>query len=169
VPLVKLGRKTDRTLGGPISAYFHPQRSHSGPGAESPGSGMNEGSRLLSLLRPHLLKVITACTLSMLGCAGLLAIPIIVRDILGKTIAGSQVSVPLQTWVILGTWLAVIYGVGGMLGLYAGGELATRRAKNQQPRARAPSASLRAGPRYTCHHSTTLVTTQKDGRQTESP
>ena len=69
---------------------------------------MNEGSRLLSLLRPHLLKVITACTLSMLGCAGLLAIPIIVRDILGKTIAGSQVSVPLQTWVILGTGLAVI-------------------------------------------------------------
>ena len=69
---------------------------------------MNEGSRLLSLLRPHLLKVITACLLSMLGCAGLLAIPIIVRDILAKTIAGSQSSVPLQTWLILGIGLAVI-------------------------------------------------------------
>lgn len=32
----------------------------------------------------------------------------------------------------LGTWFAVIYGVGGLVGTYWGGELATRRAKNDE-------------------------------------
>jgi MFS family permease len=32
----------------------------------------------------------------------------------------------------LGTWFALIYGVGGLIGTYCGGELATRRAANNE-------------------------------------
>jgi MFS family permease len=32
----------------------------------------------------------------------------------------------------LGTWFAVIYGLGGLLGIYCGGELASRRAANNE-------------------------------------
>lgn len=33
----------------------------------------------------------------------------------------------------LGTWLAVIYGAGGLVGIYFGGELASRRAAQKEP------------------------------------
>ena len=69
---------------------------------------MSQYAHLSSLLAQHRAKLLVAVIASIISSAGLLLLPAVVKEILGATLEGRDISHQMQLWLPIGIGLCAI-------------------------------------------------------------